>query len=217
MHSVLSSLPYTDWGLCLSFKLQPVRFKLGWFEKGKTPHVYTAEKPQQKSGVLPRRGLQRAREQAESRPLPPGSGRGHRPLRPARGAAAAALPVPHPPAPRSGAGAGDTCRLVGVDAMAETRGGSPGRVGGGGRPQGDVNSHLERPERTQARGLELRGCLPRAPVRTPPGTHTAPDPPHGASAIPAPSAGLASCLCHRTSAFVISTRPTSSPLVAVSP
>ena len=82
MHSVLSSLPYTDWGLCLSLKLQPVRFKLGWFEKGKTPHIHTAEKSQQKSGVLQRGELRRAQEQAESRPPPPGSGRDPRGARP---------------------------------------------------------------------------------------------------------------------------------------
>lgn len=101
--------PLHRWGLCLSFKLQPVRFKLGWFEKGKRPHIHTAEKPQQKSGVLQRGELRRAREQAESRPPPPGSGRGHRPPRPARGAAAAALPAAalpahHPLAPGIPAG-----------------------------------------------------------------------------------------------------------------
>ena len=67
-----------------------------------------------------------------------------------------------PPRP-SPSRAGDTCRLVGVDAMVETRGGSPGRGWGGGRQQADVDSHLERPERTQASGLEPRGCLPLEP------------------------------------------------------
>ena len=210
MHSVLSSLPYTYWGPCLSLKLQPVQFKLRWFERGKH-HTYTRQKSLNKSQESYRAGssgeprsrrkvglLSRGRGAGTALPAP----RGARPRPPSR-----------PPPSR----AGDTCRLVGVDAMVETRGGSPGRAWGGGRQQGDVDSHLERPERTRASGLEPRGCLPLEPVRRPPGTQTAPDPPHGASAIPAPRAGLASRLCRRTSAFAISTRPTPYPAVAVSP
>lgn len=58
-----------------------------------TTHTH-GRKPQQKSGVLQSRELRRAQEQTQSRPSLPGSGRGHRPPRPARGAAAAALPPP---------------------------------------------------------------------------------------------------------------------------
>lgn len=179
MRPVLSSLPYTDGVYASPSSFNQFGSNSAGLKREKD-HTHTRQK-----------SLNKSQESYSAGSSGEPGGRRKAGLLPRARGAGTALPAPRGARPRPPSLPTTLSRRGYLQVGRGGRhGGDPRRLPGEGlgrrQATGDVDSHLERPERTQASGLEPRGCLPRELVRKPPGTQTAPDPPHRASASQPP-------------------------------
>lgn len=196
---MLPTLSETDWSVCS--QRCPVRFKGGWLREKESLSI-SQESPKARG---------RPRKRAES------TGRLDQRL-----GAALLLPLPRPPlrasSPPGGWENSPTWRLVEVDAMAETRGGSLGRDEGTGPRTATSSGAWSSPKRAQVG--DSRTPEQRLPFRNLSRNHTEPEEPltlltklPQSRAPPGsrPASGLS------TSAFVISSRTAQFSVPQVSP